>query len=144
MSLEAKHVKLRCGKEFDVLFIPIVGSEEELTEAAYLASVADHSVESDAVFSGALMQGRFKIKLPKGAELVTLSTSCISGINLSDRFIRKGTLDAIEAWLNDMGGVMHNKTRSIVNQIVRRKHHAIVIADHQQDLGVVELVPCVL
>ena len=38
-----------------------------------------------------------------------------------------------------MGGTIHNRTRQIVNQIIRRGHKAIVIADQEQDLGVVEV-----
>lgn len=136
-----RQVRLRSGRCYELVFIPTVGSEEELSEAAYLATVADHTPEAHAIYTGALLGSHFKITLPKDSRLVPpASNVAASGINLKDRFIRKGTLDVIESWVWQMGGKIHSQTRRIVEQIIRRGHRAIVIADHRQDLGVIEVV----
>jgi high-affinity K+ transport system ATPase subunit B len=135
-----KHVKLRSGKEFDLTFIPTIGSEEELTQAACFSCLADQSPEACAIFSGALLNGKCDARPPKNSRLVSQAQRAgISGINLEDRFLRQGPLELIEAWIENMGGTIHNRTRLIVSQIIRRGHKAIVIADQEQDLGVVEV-----
>jgi high-affinity K+ transport system ATPase subunit B len=140
MTMQAKHVVLKSGQAFDVHFIPVTGSEEEFTEAACLAFLPDHSAQATAIFSGALMQKYRVVKPPKDSTLVPPNEQNLCGINLEDRFIRKGNLQTIDEWLRQMGGILHNRTRAIVEQVIRRRHEAIVVADHEHDLGVIELV----
>jgi potassium-transporting ATPase ATP-binding subunit len=135
-----KHVKLRSGKEFDLAFIPTIGSEEELAQAACFSCLADQSPESCAIYSGALLDGKCEVRPPKNSQLISQAQRVgISGINLQDRFIRQGSLELIEAWLEKMGGSIHNRTRLLVSQILGRGHTAVVIADQEHDIGVIEL-----
>jgi K+-transporting ATPase ATPase B chain len=121
-------------------FIPTIGSEEELTQAACFSCLADQSPEACAIYSCALLDGKCEVRPPKNSQLISQAQRVgISGINLEDRFIRQGSLELIEAWIDNMGGSIHNRTRQIVSQILRRGHTAVVIADQEHDIGVVEL-----
>lgn len=142
IGCQAKHVQLNSGKVFDVVFVPTVGSEEELNYAAYLSSMADKSDESSAIYFGSSMKeenasaidaSRFELVPPREGD-------SMSGINLPHRMFRKGPIESIDEWISRAGGMIHNQTRRIVSQIIRRGHQAIVVADDEHDLGVIELI----
>jgi K+-transporting ATPase ATPase B chain len=122
----------------NLVFVPTTGSENELSEAAYFASIGDSSPEARAIFHSALAL-RPKIVLPRSSRYFPPTRArSLSGIDFKDRMIRKGSLDEIEAWVSQVGGTLHNQTRKVVSQIERRGGRALVIADQKRDLGVIE------
>jgi len=138
---KVKRVELLSGKQFEVTFVPTTGSEDELIEAAYLASLPDRSPEAQAIYFGALCSGvRFNSVIPEEAEsFFSDPGGRFSGMNISGRMIRKGALEIIERWILSTGGAIRAQARDLVAEIRNRGNHAIVVADHQRDLGVIEV-----
>lgn len=136
---KAKRVELLSGKVFNVAFLPTSGSEEELVEAAYLASLPDRSQEAQAVYFGALCSGvLFNSVIPEEAHSF-LSDNRISGMAIPGQMIRKGSLEAVESWIASSGGIIHMQARELVAEIRARGNRAIVVACDRQDIGVIEL-----
>jgi K+-transporting ATPase ATPase B chain len=127
-------------KTIEVHFIPRIGTERDLAKAAILSAVPDHSAESHAIFSKAFMITR-AICLPKESHLISPSDDdSLSGVDFKNTKIRKGRLERIENWLQECGGVTHQEIRAIVAEVEKRGHRAVVVADEQTELGVIELV----
>jgi K+-transporting ATPase ATPase B chain len=123
----------------DAVFIPTFGTEEELARAAYLASLADLSPDGQLIAELALERAG-SVDLPVAARLVPKAGE-MSGVDLSDRMLRIGSLDSIEAWLHDARGYLDGRLRKIVSQILARGGLAFVVADESSDLGVIALQP---
>jgi potassium-transporting ATPase ATP-binding subunit len=132
---KSKHIRA-----IQVHFIPTVGTQRDLATVALLSAVPDHSPESHAIFSQALEITR-QMLIPRNSRLIGPGENdSFSGIDMTDRKIRKGRLDRIEAWLLQCGGVTHEGIKKIVAEIEGRGHQAFVVADQETDLGVIELV----
>ena len=125
---------------FEAFFIPTVGSsEEELVQAAYLASLADPTPHGKLIIQLALRR-LGTIKVPANFNLVYASHGDpICGINHNGQMIRKGPLSSIEEWVRNTGGYLHCRIRSVVSQILNKGGFAIVIANETVDLGVIYL-----
>ncbi|MBI3541804.1 MAG: hypothetical protein HY075_00820 [Deltaproteobacteria bacterium] len=120
------------------VFIPSTGSEEELAQAAYLASLAD-STPHGRLLSTLAQRKVGELATPAGAQLVTAS-ACepgVYGIDYGGELLREGPLDAIENWVETVGGYFHNGLRALANQINRRGGHAILVANQSEVLGVI-------
>ncbi|MBO0733027.1 MAG: potassium-transporting ATPase subunit KdpB, partial [Methylocapsa sp.] len=81
-------------------FIPVAGvAEQELAEAALLASIADGTPEGRSIV--ALAKSRYALKapdFPAEAKVVPFSAyTRVSGVDLPQRSLRKGAVDAILA-----------------------------------------------
>ena len=123
----------------EAVFIPAVGSEQDLARAAYLASLADSSATGVLIARLALRRAGV-VDVPQSPDLVYPSMeSPICGINLKDRKIRKGPIGLIDKWVSSTGGFCHCRLRSVVSQITNRGGYAIVIATETVVLGVVYL-----
>ncbi|MBC9733354.1 potassium-transporting ATPase subunit KdpB [Nocardioides marmotae] len=83
-------------------FLPAPGvTEEELRDAARLASLADQTPEGRSIVALALSQGADDQDLPAGLDFVEFTAQTrMSGVDLAGgRQIRKGAGSAIAAWL---------------------------------------------
>ena len=124
-------------------FIPAEGvTPEELGDAAQLASLADETPEGRSVVVLAKQQhnlrGRDIEKL--GAKFIPFSAQTrMSGVDLDGRVIRKGSADAIEMFVRDLGGSIPEKTKSRVETIAREGGTPLVVADGPKVLGVIYL-----
>jgi K+-transporting ATPase ATPase B chain len=126
-------------EKLEAVFIPTVGSEEELAQAAYLASLADPTPNGKLIAELALRKVG-TIRVPENSKLVYASQNYpICGINLYDHMIRKGSISSIEEWVRNVGGYFHCRIRSVVSQILKKGGFAIVIANESVDLGVIYL-----
>jgi K+-transporting ATPase ATPase B chain len=63
----------------------------------------------------------------------------MSGVNMGERQIRKGSVDAINAWVKTLGGRFPKQLQDTVDTVARRGSTPLVVADGIRVLGVVEL-----
>jgi K+-transporting ATPase ATPase B chain len=74
------------------------------------------------------------------AEFVPFSAvTRMSGVNLDGRVIRKGSTDAIAAFLKENGGVLPDEVRASVEVVARSGGTPLVVAENRQALGVIHL-----
>ncbi len=124
-------------------FIPAEGvREEELADAAQLASLADETPEGRSIVI--LAKQRFQLRsrdiAALDAHFVHFSAHTrMSGVNLGERQIRKGATDAIRAHVEAMGGRFPASVRSAVEDISRRGSTPLVVVDGTRVLGSIEL-----
>jgi K+-transporting ATPase ATPase B chain len=130
------------GNRMASAFIPAGGhSEEELAEAAQLASLADETPEGRSIV--VLAKDRFNIRereLGVSPEFIPFSaTTRMSGVDFDDRRIRKGAAESVRRWATDLGGAVPPGLDQVVEQIARAGSTPLVVADGPLILGVIEL-----
>jgi K+-transporting ATPase ATPase B chain len=123
-------------------FFPASGhTEEELADAAQLASLADETPEGRSIV--VLAKERFAIRerdLGEEHNFVPFSaTTRMSGIDMDGRHIRKGAADSVRRWVEEQGGVSPEGLDQIVERISRAGSTPLVVADGARILGVIEL-----
>lgn len=124
-------------------FIPAQGiKEEQLANAAQLSSLADETPEGRSIVI--LAKQRFNIRERDihalGATFVPFSAQTrMSGVNLQGRQVRKGSVEAIKAHVEQNGGHFPDEVRNIVDQVSRRGSTPLVVIDDNHVLGTVEL-----
>jgi potassium-transporting ATPase ATP-binding subunit len=128
-------------------FVPAPGlSEQELADAAQLASLADETPEGRSIV--VLAKQRFNIRQREMASLhatflgFTAQTR-MSGVDLPEREIRKGAADAVKSYVERHGGRYPQEVSNAVEEIARRGSTPLVVADRREEgariLGVIEL-----
>ncbi len=130
------------GNRMASQFIPASGhTEQEVAEAAQLASLADETPEGRSIV--VLAKDRFGIRerdLGASREFIPFSaTTRMSGVNFDGRQIRKGAAEAVQRWATQMGGSPPAGLDQIVEQIARAGSTPLVVADGKVVLGVIEL-----
>ena len=130
------------GNRMAASFIPVPGrSEEELADAAQLASLADETPEGRSIV--VLAKQRFAIRerdLGDGHEFVPFSAHTrMSGLDVDGRSIRKGAADSVRRWAADQGGVAPEGLDELVARVARAGSTPLVVADGPTVLGVIEL-----
>jgi K+-transporting ATPase ATPase B chain len=124
-------------------FIPAPGvSKDQLADAAQLSSLPDETPEGRSIVVLAKemygLRGRELSELQ--AEFVPFSAvTRMSGVNLEGRIIRKGSTDAIAAFLNENGGSLPDEVRAAVETVARSGGTPLVVAENRQVLGVIHL-----
>jgi potassium-transporting ATPase ATP-binding subunit len=123
-------------------FLPAPGAtEQELADAAQLASLADETPEGRSIVVLAKrfgLRGR-ELHEPAATFVPFSAQTRMSGVDLDGRQIRKGAPDAIEAWLNQHGTSLEPGVRAMVDGISRQGATPLLVADGARTLGVVEL-----
>jgi K+-transporting ATPase ATPase B chain len=116
-------------------------TEEEVADAAQLASLADETPEGRSIV--VLAKERFNIRergLAGPHEFVPFSaTTRMSGLNVDGRQIRKGAAEAVRNWVVEQGGTPPEGLQEIVDRISRAGSTPLVVADGPTILGVIEL-----
>jgi K+-transporting ATPase ATPase B chain len=124
-------------------FIPAPGvSKDQLADAAQLSSLPDETPEGRSIVVLAKemygLRGRELSELQ--AEFVPFSAvTRMSGVNLEGRVIRKGSTDAIAAFLKENGGSLPDEVRAAVETVARSGGTPLVVAENRQALGVIHL-----
>jgi K+-transporting ATPase ATPase B chain len=123
-------------------FRPVGGhSEQEVADAAQLASLADETPEGRSIV--VLAKERFDIRereLEADHSFVPFSaTTRMSGLDIGNRQIRKGAAESVKRWVTEQGGTVPNDLDGIVDRISRAGSTPLVVADGQNILGVIEL-----
>jgi K+-transporting ATPase ATPase B chain len=124
-------------------FIPAPGvSKDQLADAAQLSSLPDETPEgrSIVVLAKELYGLRGRELADLNAEFVPFSAlTRMSGVNMEGRIIRKGSTDAIAAFLKENGGTMPDEVRAAVEVVARSGGTPLVVAENRKALGVIHL-----
>ncbi len=123
-------------------FYPVGGhTEEEVADAAQLASLADETPEGRSIV--VLAKDRFDIReRPLGDDHTFVpfsATTRMSGLDVDHRQIRKGAADSVKRWVSEQGGTVPPDLDPLVEDISRRGSTPLVVAEDQTILGVIEL-----
>jgi K+-transporting ATPase ATPase B chain len=131
------------GNRQAAAFLPVPGvTEQQLADAAQLASLADETPEGRSIV--VLAKQRFNLRERDihalGATFVPFSAQTrMSGVNLGDRQIRKGALEAIRKHVEATGGRLPDDVIRAAEEVSRRGSTPLVVADGSRVLGVIEL-----
>jgi potassium-transporting ATPase ATP-binding subunit len=131
------------GNRQAAAFIPATGvTEEELADAAQLASLADETPEGRSIV--VLAKQRFQLRERDlgalGASFVPFSAMTrMSGVNIGERQIRKGAADAIRRQVEGFGQVFPKAVEAAVQDVARRGSTPLIVSDGGRVLGIIEL-----
>ena len=117
-------------------------SEQELADAAQLASLADETPEGRSIVI--LAKQKFGLRerdvAALGASFVPFSAQTrMSGVDVAGRQIRKGAADAIRDWVGTKGAAFPTEVAGFVDTFARQGSTPLVVADGTRVLGVIEL-----
>ena len=117
-------------------------TEKELADAAQLATLADETPEGRSIII--LAKQKFAIRERNIAELnatfVAFSAQTrMSGVNIGDRQIRKGAVDAIRGYVESQQVKFPEEATRISDLVARRGSTPLLVADGGQVLGIIEL-----
>ncbi len=124
-------------------FVPAPGvTEQQLADAAQLASLADETPEGRSIV--VLAKERFDIRGrdlgPKEAVFVPFTAQTrMSGVDIDGRAIRKGAADSMKRWVLEQGGDYPVDVEQAVESASREGRTPLVVAEGNRVLGVVEL-----
>ena len=124
-------------------FHPAPGiSEQDLADAAQLASLSDETPEGRSIV--VLAKQRFQLR---GRDLASQqhvfhkfsAQSRTSGVDFEGRLLRKGAADAIQRFAAERHGTWPAAVTRLVEDVARQGATPLVVADGPRVLGVVEL-----
>jgi potassium-transporting ATPase ATP-binding subunit len=124
-------------------FLPAGGvRQQELADAAQLASLADETPEGRSIVI--LAKQKYNIRerdvATLGATFVHFTAHTrMSGVDLGERRIRKGAADAVKVFVESQDGRFPQEMQLIVDTVARRGSTPLVVADGPRVLGVIEL-----
>ncbi|ASC77507.1 K(+)-transporting ATPase subunit B [Serratia marcescens] len=124
-------------------FLPAPGvKEQELADAAQLASLADETPEGRSIV--VLAKQRFNLRerdlQALNATFVPFSAQTrMSGVNVQERMIRKGAVDAIRRHVESNQGHFPRAVDDLVESVARTGGTPLVVAEGDRVLGVVAL-----
>ncbi|MGE6470424.1 potassium-transporting ATPase subunit KdpB [Serratia proteamaculans] len=124
-------------------FLPAPGvKEQELADAAQLSSLADETPEGRSIV--VLAKQRFNLRerdlQALNATFVPFSAQTrMSGVNVQDRMIRKGAVDAIRRHVESNQGHFLQAVDDLVASVARTGGTPLVVAEGPRVLGVVAL-----
>jgi K+-transporting ATPase ATPase B chain len=130
-------------------FVPVAGvTEDEMAEAAQLASLADETPEGRSIVLYAKTRYGLREREPGAvgrAEWVSFSAQTrMSGVDVGDRKIRKGAAAAVMKWVRDNGGHPTEDVGETVDAISAAGGTPLVVAELRtrgpaRALGVINL-----
>jgi K+-transporting ATPase ATPase B chain len=124
------------GNREAVAFVPVGGhNEQELAEAALMASLADETPEGRSVVVLAKQKYGLSRETPADAEVVDFSADTrLSGINLSGNQYRKGASDSTVAFVKKLGGKsIPSDLEDVVDKIARGGATPLVVCNDQSE-----------
>jgi potassium-transporting ATPase ATP-binding subunit len=131
------------GNRMATEFIPLAGtSVESLADAAQLSSLADETPEGRSII--VLAKERYGLRgrdvQSIGAKFIPFSAQTrMSGCDLDGRRIRKGAVDAIIAYVREVGGAVGSEVEGITHGISDTGGTPLVVAEGNKILGVIHL-----
>lgn len=132
------------GNRMATEFIPVEGlNTKDLMEAALMSSLADETPEGRSIVKLAKnelkVHGR-DIHPPENSHFIPFTPeTCMSGVNIGSKRIRKGSADAIKEFIESNGGSISSEIKRVVEQVSVKGDTPLVIADFNKVLGVIRL-----
>ena len=123
-------------------FIPVPGvTEEEVADAAQLASLADETPEGRSIVVLAKDFGiRGRHIDPEHAAFIEFTAQTrMSGIDLDGHSIRKGAGDAVVAWIRQRGGQVPPELEKAMQDVSSQGGTPLAVARDDRALGVIHL-----
>jgi K+-transporting ATPase ATPase B chain len=117
-------------------------TEEELADAAQIASLADETPEGRSIVVLAKQNFNLRQRDIKALNATFIPFSAqtrMSGVNLGERQIRKGAADAIMKHVASLGRPFPQAVTSIVESVAKQGSTPLVVCDGVRVLGVVAL-----
>jgi K+-transporting ATPase ATPase B chain len=117
-------------------------TNEELADAAQIASLADETPEGRSIVVLAKQNFNLRERDIKAlnATFVPFSAQTrMSGVNLGERQLRKGAADAIRKYVTGLGRPFPQAVADIVERVAKQGSTPLVVCDGGRVLGVVEL-----
>jgi K+-transporting ATPase ATPase B chain len=131
------------GNRQATVFLPAPGvTEQELADAAQLASLADETPEGRSIVI--LAKQRFNLRerdlSTLGATFVPFSAHTrMSGVDIGERQIRKGAPNTIVKYVEGLGKPFPPLVEQAVQRVARQGSTPLVVTDGGRVLGVIEL-----
>jgi K+-transporting ATPase ATPase B chain len=131
------------GNRQATVFLPAPGvTEQELADAAQLASLADETPEGRSIV--VLAKQRFNLRerdlSTLGATFVPFSAHTrMSGVDIGERQIRKGAPNTIVKYVEELGKPFPSLVEQAVQRVARQGSTPLVVTDGGRVLGVIEL-----
>ena len=131
------------GNRQATAFLPAEGvTEAALADAAQLASLSDETPEGRSIV--VLAKEKYAIRerdiRALGATFVPFSAQTrMSGVNMNGRHVRKGAADAIEKYVQQLGGEFPASVRTTVDTIAKQGGTPLVVAEGARVLGSIQL-----
>ncbi len=124
-------------------FFPALGvTAQEMADAAQLASFADETPEGRSIVVLAKEQYGLRgrdLTTSKAAFIPFSAQTCMSGVDLNSRHIRKGAVDAIARYLEAEGMSISPEVVVMSDEIARSGGTPLVVAEQKRALGVIQL-----
>lgn len=124
-------------------FMPAEGVDmRTLADAAQLASLADETPEGRSIV--VLAKEKYGLRGRKihelGATFIPFTAETrISGVNLPDKQILKGSAEAIAEYVRNLGGALPPSVQANVEKVSRKGGTALVVTENINVLGVIYL-----
>ncbi|MCC5466586.1 potassium-transporting ATPase subunit KdpB [Pelosinus baikalensis] len=131
------------GNRMATEFIPAAGvSMEALADVAQIASLADETPEGRSIV--VLAKQKYNLRerdLTKlEAEFIPFSAHTrMSGVNLKDKVIRKGSVDAIQKYVREKGSELPENVKFACEGIAKSGGTPLVVAEGSKVLGAIHL-----
>jgi K+-transporting ATPase ATPase B chain len=131
------------GNRMAAELLPVAGvGENELADAAQLASLADETPEGRSIV--VLVKERYQLRgrdvRELGAHFIPFSAHTrMSGCDLDGRQVRKGAVDAVRAHVHALGGELPAGLDAIVHRISDTGGTPLAVADGNRLLGIIHL-----
>lgn len=124
-------------------FIPAPGVKpEEMADAAQLSSLADETPEGRSVVVLAKQQFNLRERDMNalGATFIPFTAQTrMSGVDIKDREIRKGAMEAIEHYVHSKGGSLPEPIRRAAEDIAKAGGTPLVVAENAKVMGAIHL-----
>lgn len=117
-------------------------SNDQLADAAQLSSLPDETPEGRSIVVLAKEKYGLRGRELGGTQTLFVPFSAqtrMSGVNLDGRVIRKGSVDAIQHYLNENRGYLPKEVQATVEMIARGGGTPLVVVENHRALGVIHL-----
>ncbi len=109
----------------------------DLAKTAQLASLADDTPEGKSIVALARTQGHDEKTV--GEPVAFNASTRMSGVDIGERRLRKGAVDAVGRWLAELGSKMPADVKAAAEGAAREGATPLVVVDGARVLGVVVL-----
>ena len=128
------------GNRQAVEFVPAPGiRQSEICDAALLSSLADLTPEGRSVVKLAEKEGAVGIDPSIGRTIDFSADTCMSGIDLPGKSIRKGAPEAVTEHVIALGGTIPKKVTETVEKIAKEGGTPLMVSVNERVFGVIHL-----